>query len=1219
MINISYIFKRTICAALTFVLLIAVFSGCEKADEKQLDELPAYTYTSLGDIPGVTADEIEAIESLRESIASFNYGMQSSTETFINANGEVKGFTAMFCDWMTELFGIPFHISFHEWGELLEGLENGEIDFTGELTATEERKNPTNPNQKPYFMTDAIAERSVKIMRIAGGNSLPEIAESRPLRYAFLDGTTTFEDVSALSYERIEPFLIDDYDAAYEKLKSGEVDGFIDEGPAEAAFDIYGDVVSEEFFPLIYSPVSLTTQNPELKPIISVMQKVLENGGNRYLAELYNLGEREYIRHKMIAQLSDEEQAYIQNNKTVKFAAEFDNYPNSFYNIHDNEWQGIAFDVIKELEELTGLSFIIINDQHTQFPDLLQMLETGQASMFSELIQSQDREESFLWPNTAILTDYYALLSKAEYRSININEILYEKVGLIEGTAHEELFNRWFPNHKNIVVYEDTDIAFKALEQGEIGLLMSSQNQLLAMTNYQEHPGYKANLIFNRPYASTFGFNKDETVLCGIVDKALRLIDTEAISARWTRKTFDYRSKLMQAQRPWFIGVALMLIFVIILLCVLFRKNKHEGKRLEKLVQNRTAELEAVIKNYKGVIWSVDNNGIITNFKGQYLKIIGIEPSFLEGKNVGVARLKNRHLDIIDNIEKTINEGPQDWIAEIDGGMFHSCTMPLYDGDGKITGVVGSTDDVTESIKLQQDLENASRAKSDFLSNMSHEIRTPMNAIIGMTNIGKSAADTERKDYSFGKIEDASKHLLGIINDILDMSKIESGKFELAPVEFNFERMLQRIVNVVNFRVDEKNQKFTVYVDRAIPQFIVGDEQRLSQVMTNLLGNAVKFTPEKGAICINTYFLGEKNGICTIKISVRDTGIGINEEQKTKLFQAFQQAESSTTRKFGGTGLGLAISKKIVEMMGGDITVESEVGKGSKFTFTVQMKRGETELRRLNEQGLNLSNIRIMVIDDEEYILEDFKGIVNKLGASCDGALSAKEALKLVERDGDYNIYFIDWKMPEINGIDLARELQKRTATGNPVLIIISSADSSVIALEAKEAGVGKFLQKPLFPSVIEDIINEYLGLLWEQPKEAAEDVNGIFKGHSILIAEDVDINREIVGALLEPTELEIDYAVNGLEVVRMFTEASDKYDMIFMDVQMPEMDGLEATRSIRALDTPKAKDVPIIAMTANVFREDVEKCLKAGMNGHVGKPLDLVEVLGALKKHLTK
>jgi signal transduction histidine kinase len=385
------------------------------------------------------------------------------------------------------------------------------------------------------------------------------------------------------------------------------------------------------------------------------------------------------------------------------------------------------------------------------------------------------------------------------------------------------------------------------------------------------------------------------------------------------------------------------------------------------------------------------------------------------------------------------------------------------------------------------DANRASRAKSDFLANMSHEMRTPMNAVIGMTTIARGTADIEKKDYCLKKIDGASTHLLGVINDILDMSKIEANKFELSITEFDFEGVLQKVINVINFRMDEKHIDFAVHVAEDIPRALAGDDQRLAQVITNLLSNAVKFTPEGGSIRLDTRFVEEKDGLCTIMIQVSDTGIGVSAEQQQRLFTSFEQADSSTSRKFGGTGLGLAISKRIVEMMGGRIWVESELGKGAVFSFTVSVRRGDADL--INER---------------------------------------------LEPDA----------LPD-------------------------GADA------------------------------------------------GCFKGYRVILAEDMEINSEIVLTLLEPTGLSIDCAVNGEEAVRMFADAPDDWDMIFMDVQMPEIDGYEATRLIRALDTPNAKNVPIVAMTANVFREDVEKCLDAGMNDHVGKPIDLTELTEKLRKYL--
>lgn len=518
--------------------------------------------------------------------------------------------------------------------------------------------------------------------------------------------------------------------------------------------------------------------------------------------------------------------------------------------------------------------------------------------------------------------------------------------------------------------------------------------------------------------------------------------------------------------------------------------------------------------------------------------------------------------------------------------------------------------------RIRSDDEN--KKKRMFLANMSHEIRTPINAIVGMTAIGRTAVNAERKDYCFAKIDDASRHLLGVVNDILDMSKIEANKMEFSPTNFNFEKMLQQVVNVVNFRVDEKRQKLTVRIDKKIPPILFADDQKFAQVITNLLGNAIKFTPEEGRIIVNADCLGEEDGLYTIQVEVTDSGIGISEEQQKKLFQSFQQAESSTTRQYGGTGLGLAISKNIVERMGGSIHIKSALGEGTTFTFTVKLKEGEGADLYSRYRGINWENIGILVVDDDPDILVYFSEIVTSLGAKCDVVPDASQALDRLEEKGPYNIYFIDLRMPYMDGISLTKEIRAREKDlENAIVIMISSAELSGVEEEAREAGVNHFLLKPLFPSTIADIISQSIGLVADRAQDLSAEIEGIFNGRRMLLVEDLDINQEIALALLEPTQIETDCADNGVQAVQMFSAEPERYDIILMDVQMPEMDGYEATRQIRALDHEWAKEVPIVAMTANVFREDIANCLEAGMNGHLGKPIDMDELIRAMVKYL--
>ena len=533
----------------------------------------------------------------------------------------------------------------------------------------------------------------------------------------------------------------------------------------------------------------------------------------------------------------------------------------------------------------------------------------------------------------------------------------------------------------------------------------------------------------------------------------------------------------------------------------------------------------------------------------------------------------------------------------------------------------------------------ANRAKSQFLSNMSHEIRTPINAIVGMTTIGRSASSIDKKDYAFEKIEIASTHLLGVINDVLDMSKIEANKFELSNVVFDFEMMIKKVVNVSTFRINEKKLNFKLKLDPNIPQKLVGDDQRLAQIITNLLSNAVKFTPESGSVSMQVKFMGDEGDSCKILFEVTDTGIGISPEQQQRLFQSFNQAENDTTRKFGGTGLGLAISKHIAELMNGNIWVESELGAGATFAFTVMLGRASNEESKqfFIERA---ETVRILVVDDEPETREFFEVFAQRSNLACDTVAGAQEAFMLLDSDIAYDICFIDLRMPVMDGIALSHAITEMLEK-KPVIIIISAYDWNPIEQDAKEAGVDGFLSKPLFSSDVLECINNHVGvkikgsaefgseeLSTGQQGEFSGIVSGIYEqgesyqGRHIILAEDVDINREIVLTLLEPFQLEIDCAVNGDEAVKLFNAAPELYDMIFMDMQMPIIDGLEATRRIRALEESgcngnSRKQIPIVAMTANVFKEDVEKCIEAGMNDHIGKPIDIEEMLAKLKQYL--
>ncbi|MDR2455655.1 MAG: transporter substrate-binding domain-containing protein [Deltaproteobacteria bacterium] len=575
--------------ALIIALLVSLAASPASLQAKEQALSLAFPESYL-DIPGVTEEDKLAIEALKKERPYLVYGGVHSTDTFPDESGAIRGFTGLFSELLTRLFGIEVRPAILHWDDLIKGLGNHSVDFTGDLSGTPARR-------ASFLMTDAILQHSLKYMLLKDAPDPAEIAKTRRVKYGFLEGSVTVNSVARLSHIEFDAVFGRTFPEIRELLASGAIDAFIESDALEAAFDQYDDVEWRQFYPAIYLETSLATANPDIRPIIKVIQKALDAGGAKALSALSKEGQQQYRKTKFLAGLSVEEREYLtwrqESQSPVLYGAEHDNYPISFYNPVEGAFQGIAPEVLEEVSKLTGLSFERANDRLENWPILMARLDAGDISLVTELVQTEKRRGLYLWAQTPYVSDQYALLSLSDSPSIAASDIFSNQVGLMFDTAYADVFNQLFPTHVLKTYYPDAASAFAGLEKGEIDLLMGSRNLVLGMTNFLEKPWFKVNFAFEVERLSTFGFNKNEPILRSIVDKALGSINSQAIADRWITKTFDYQAKQAKAWLPWLLGLSALLIALLGLSVRRLLKRKSVSIRLEALVAKRTKELEA--------------------------------------------------------------------------------------------------------------------------------------------------------------------------------------------------------------------------------------------------------------------------------------------------------------------------------------------------------------------------------------------------------------------------------------------------------------------------------------------------------------------------------------------------------------------------------------------------------------------------------------------------
>ncbi|MBI9088366.1 MAG: response regulator [Desulfobacterium sp.] len=733
-------------------------------------------------------------------------------------------------------------------------------------------------------------------------------------------------------------------------------------------------------------------------------------------------------------------------------------------------------------------------------------------------------------------------------------------------------------------------------------------------------------------FAHRIGIDPQYPLALSIINKVLAAMDEQehrAIYSKWLNVHYEKR-----VDYPWLWKVlgGIVLIAGVILFWnrKLSRINRSLGREIEERRQVEAA-LRQSQKRFKDLsdllpqmIYEADAEGAVT-----YANEFGYQMSGYSKKDLG-------NLNIMAFLSPEDQSKAREHFARVIAGKKQlpgeydiyaasgekipviSYSTPIYQ-NGKITGVRGIIIDIRERKAVEEATWAANQAKSNFLARMSHEIRTPMNAVIGMAHLALGTDLTPKQTDYIQKIKSSADALLHIINDILDFSKVEAGKLSLETIEFNLDDVLGSLADLVAFNAEKKGLELVFSTAPDVPLNLLGDPLRLGQILTNLTGNAVKFT-EQGEIVVHVMVQKKTDREVTLCFSVTDTGIGLSEKQISSLFQPFTQADESTTRKFGGTGLGLSISRHLVEIMGGTIRIESTPGQGSSFTFTAVFALGKEQPLPIPLPAADLMGIKVLVVDDNDAAREVLCTMLESLSFDVEGVVSGEAALQHIAYAAAHDRYFdlvvLDWKMPGLDGIETLRMIKRQQAPPQtPAILMVTAYDQAEVKNDAIESGIDGFITKPTNQSLLFDTITMIFNReTWERRKKRQEYVppqNQLtaIAGAQVLVVEDNAINRQVTREFLIQAGIRVDTAKNGLQAIAAIAEK--EFDLVLMDIQMPELDGLEATRRLRRL--PEYALLPIVAMTAHAIAGDRKKSMDAGMDDHVTKPIDPDELMNVL------
>jgi len=1045
--------KHFMILSLLFILITTVFIGCAIKQEQSFD---ISTINSFREIPGITEQEIKEIEALQNKIPEFSYGCLYSTEAFHKLDGNLTGFAISFSQILSHLFDIPFTPALYDWTTLKNGIDEKAIDFSSDFIPTPER-------HLVYHMSHPVAQRTLGVFTYGDEIRLESEFSLNGLRIGFLEGSVHAR-VVAETYPTLDFSVVNvqHTDEGISRLKSGEIDAYVMESVEKIIFAEVPEIKFWEVIPLVYNPVSLTTANPDFKVIIDVVDKFIAAGGIYHLHELYITGNLKYAKHVLHLSFTEQQKAFLSNlaatGAKIPVALEHDTYPICFYNHTDREFQGIAPDILRQISLLTGIEFEVVTESDTPFHRMLEMLNTGEAALVSELLYTDDRAPRFLWSDP-YYTSRFALLSRIELPFLEMYQVESYRVGVSKGTAYDEMYNLWFRGNSNLIYFNSHIEAINALENGEIDLIMASEKTMIMLTNWLELNGYKVNILFTTAEASHFGFGLEHEVLRSIITSAQKYVDVEQSVIYWSSRYFDYNRILEQQRNIYSLNVLIIILttvlFVLVALIYVITKNRA-------LIRRQSMNLETALTDAK----------------------------------------------------------------------------------------------------------RADQAKTNFLATISHEMRTPMNAVIGIAQIelqkGNLPLETEN---AFEKIHSSGIGLLGIIDDILDLVKIETGKIEICPIEYNLADMIYDTVQLNVVRIGAKAIELKLDIDENLPLRLVGDELRIKQILINLLSNAIKYT-EKGYVklTVNYEIAGQaRNDVQThplllarhcgldpqshyiyLNFTVEDTGQGMKPEDKERLFTEYLRFNTEANRTVEGTGIGLTITRKLVELMDGQITIESEYGKGSTFNISIKQQIASSDkigletaekLKQFTYEKDGTGQVfivhdimpygKVLIVDDVDTNLYVAEGLLIPYQINVETVNSGFKALEKIYDGAVYDIIFMDHMMPVMDGIETTVKIRELGYDGT---IIALTANALVGNDEMfKQNGFDGFVSKPIDMRHLDAVLNEFIRD--KHPDEAAKYAENKNEGVHITFTEG--------GECLKSTEPSRSDGVNKL--LQIFRQDAEK------------------------------------------------------------------------------